>query len=267
MIIKYLDQTDQMKELSDVNIEVEYHKNLGSNKKLIKNSWRVFVEDINQLKLSAYKNGVDNYYKDTMKYSMMSGDKRKIDPAWDLYTEEGKNLSHIKYPRSCYLKLVYLYRDLKRDGKFMFPIFMRTIYTKSGDLKLEQVSAFGKTLIRSRYFSEFGMDFFISKRKNQKTTDTNTMKKFFDDFLSNKDRNFSETGFIVTLDKYSDINSEYYVYNITKDDGRSNFYDDVLEKEDLWKFMYYRIVNSKLNCFQDYKSLLDEIVLGSQEFL
>jgi hypothetical protein len=267
MIIKYVDQTDQMKELSDINIEVEYHEDLKLNKKLIRNSWRVFIEDINQLKLSVYKNGVDDYYRDTMKYSMMSGDKRKLDTAWDLYSEESKNLSYVQYPRTCYLKLAYLYRDLKRDGKFIFPTFMKSIYTKRGDLKIEQVSAFGKTLIQSQYFQELGMDFFISKRKNQKTDDTNTIKNFFDTFVSKRNGNFSKTEFIVMLDKYSDINYEYYVYNIVEDNGNSNFYDDILEKENLWKFIYHKIVNFKLNCLQDYKSLLDEIVLGSQEFL
>jgi hypothetical protein len=267
MIIKYVDQTDQMKELSDINIKVEYHQDLKLNKKLIRNSWRVFIEDINQLKLSVYKNGIDDYYRDTMKYSMISGDKRKLDTAWDLYTEDGKNLSYIKYPRTCYLKLVYLYRDLKRDGKFIFPTFMKSIYTKRGDPKIEQVSAFGKTLIQSQYFPELGMDFFISKRKNQKTDDTNVIKKFLDDIVLKRNKNFSETEFIVMLDKYSDINSEYYVCNIIEDEDNSNFYDDILETEDLWKFIYHKIVNFKLNCLQDYKSLLDEIVLGSQEFL
>ena len=267
MILKYVDQTDQMKELSDINIEVEYHEDLKLNKKLIKNSWRVFIEDINQLKLSVYKNGIDDYYRDTMKYSMTSGETRKIDTAWDLYSEEGNTLSYVQYPRTCYLKLAYLYRDLKRDGKFIFPTFMKSIYTKRGDLKIEQVSAFGKTLIQSQYFLELGMDFFISKRKNQKTDDTNTIRNFFDTFVSKRGGNSFKSEFIVMLDKYSDINSEYYVYNIVEDNGNSNFYDDILETEDLWKFIYHKIANSKLNCFNDYKLLLNEIVLGGQKFL
>lgn len=267
MIITYLDQTDQMKDIGKIDIPIKYYEDLKLNKKIIKNSWKIFIEDINQLKIHAYKNGIEGYYKETMKYSMTSGNTRKIDTAWDLYSEEGNTLSYVKYPRTCYLKLAYLYRDLKRDGKFTFPTFMRSVYTKSGDLKIEQVSAFGKTLIQSEYFPELGMDFFISKRKNQKTDDVNTIKNFFDTFVSKRNGNFSKTEFIVMLDKYSDINSDYYVYNIIEDTGDSNFYDDILEKEDVWKFIYHKIVNFKLNCFQDYKSLLDEIVLGSQEFL
>jgi hypothetical protein len=266
MIIKYLDQADQMKELSDINIKFEYHQDLKLNKKLIRNSWRVFIEDINQLKLGAYKNGIHDHYRDTMKYSMISGDKRKVDTAWDLYSEEGKNLSYVQYPRTCYLKLPYLYRDLKRDGMFIFPTFMRTVYSKDGNFKVEQVSGFGKVLIQSEYFPELGMNFFISKRQNQKTKD-NTIEKFFDKFISKKRKDFFDKEFIVMLDKNSDINSEYYVYNIIDDDGNSNFYDHVLKKQDLWKFMYYEIINAKLNSLQDYRILLDKIVLEGQKFI
>jgi hypothetical protein len=267
MIIKYVDQTDQMKELTDIDIEVEYHEDLKLNKKLIKNSWRIFIQDINQLKLSAYKNGVDDYYKDTMKYSLMSNNTRKIDPAWDLYSEEGKNLSYVKYPRTCYLKLAYLYRDLKKDGKFIFPTFMKSIYTKNGDIKIEQISAFGKILIQSQYFPKLRMDFFISKRNAQKTGNTDTIKNFFDIFVSKANRDCSKAEFIVTLDKYTDINSEYYVYNIFEDTNNYNFYDDILQTEDLWKFMYYEIINAKLNSLQDYRILLDKIVLEGQKFI
>lgn len=262
MIVKYLDQTDQMRDIGNIDIPIRYYEDLKLNKKIIKNSWRVFIEDINQLKIHAYKNGIGEYYKETMKYSMTSGETRKIDTAWDLYSEEGNTLSYVQYPRTCYLKLAYLYRDLKRDGKFTFPTFMRSVYTKRGDLKIEQVSAFGKTLIQSEYFSDLGMDFFISTRGSGRG-----IEKFFDKFIQKTNKDSSETEFIVMLDKYSDINTDYYVYNIVEDSGSYNFYDDILETEDLWRFMYGLIVDSKLKCFDDYRVLLNQLVLGSQEFL
>ncbi len=262
MIITYLDQTDQMKDIGKVDIPIRYYEDLKLNKKIIKNSWKIFIEDINQLKIHAYKNGIEGYYKETMKYSMMSGNTRKIDTAWDLYSEEGKNLSYVQRPRTCYLKLAYLYRDLKRDRKFTFPTFMRSVYTKCGNLKIEQVSAFGKTLIQSEYFPELGMDFFISTRGSG-----SGIENFFDRFIQKTNKDSSETKFIVMLDKYSDINTEYYVYNIIEDSGSYNFYDEILETEDLWKFMYRLIVDSELKCLDDYRKLLTELVLGSQEFL
>jgi hypothetical protein len=269
MKIKYVDQTDQMKDIGKIDVDIEFYEGVELNDKIIKNCWKIFIDDILKLRFYAYKHGIDEYYIDTMKFSMISDSKRKIDTSWDMYLDYKNVPSYVRHPRTCYLKLPYLYRDLEKKSKYIFPTFMKSVYTKSGDIKLEQVAGFGKVLINSVYFPHIKSDLFVNKRKNQKLKKSkiNTIELFLDTLMKNNNKDFSNTEFIVMLDKYSDINSEYYVYNIVKDNGNSNFYDDILEKEDVWKFMYYKIVNSELNCFQDYKSLLNEIVLKSQNII
>ena len=286
MIIKYLDQTDKMKDIGKIDVPIIYHEGVNLTKMMIKDSWKVFIKDILFLKGYIQKLGVDKCYEQTMKFSMNLKDgnsifpNRKIDTSWDSYKKNRDYLgdisiipSYIQRPRTAYLKLPQLYRDLKEDNRYFFPTFLKSVYRKNKNIEIEQIAGFGKVLINATYFPDIKMDFFLNTREKQiiqkgnKILNINTIDLFFDHLEKNSSENFSNKKFIVMFDKYSDINSDYYVSNILDDTNNRNFYDEILEKEELWKYIYHKIVNFELNCFNDYKLLLDEIVLGGQKFL
>lgn len=277
MIIKYLDQTDKMRDIGKIDIPMIYYESSNLTEMMIKNSWRVFIKDILFLKEYAQKLGVDECYEQTMKFSMNSTDRRKIDTSWDLYKKNRDYLgnisitpAYIQRPRTTYLKLSQLYKDLKKNNRYLFPTFLKSVYKKNKNIEIEQIAGFGKVLINATYFPDIKMDFFLNTRENQiipkenKSINTNTLDLFFNRLKKTSSENFSNKKFIVMFDKYSDINSDYYVSNILDDTNDRNFYDELLEKEELWKYVYHKIVNFELNCFNDYKLLLDEIVLGPQ---
>ena len=89
MIIKYLDQTNKMKDIGKIDVPITYHEGMSLTKMMIKDSWKVFIKDILFLKEYAQKLGVDECYKQTMKFSMNITDTnlifldRKIDTRWD----------------------------------------------------------------------------------------------------------------------------------------------------------------------------------------
>lgn len=286
MIIKYLDQTDKMKDIGKIDVPITYHEGMTLTKMMIKDSWKVFIKDILFLKEYAQKLGVDECYKQTMKFSMNITDTnlifldRKIDTSWDSYKKNRDYLgdvsitpAYIQRPRTAYLKLPQLYRDLKKDNRYFFPTFLKSVYRKNKNIKIEQIAGFGKVLINATYFPDIKMDFFLNTREKQiiqkgnKILNINTIDSFFGHLEKTSSEELSNKKFIVMFDNYSDINSDYYVANILEDTNDRNFYDELLEKEELWKYIYHKIVNFELNSFNDYKLLLDEIVLGSQEFL
>lgn len=286
MIIKYLDQTDKMKDIGKIDVPIMYYEGVNLSKMMIKDSWKLFIKDILFLKGYVQKLGVDKCYEETMKFSMNAKDtnlifsNRKIDTSWDLYKKNRDYLgdisitpAYIQRPKTAYLKLPQLYRDLKKDNRYFFPTFLKSVYWKNKNIGIEQIAGFGKVLINATYFPDIKMDFFLNVRETEivqkanQILNINTIDLFFDHLEKNSSEDFSNKKFIVMFDKYLDINSDYYVSNVLEDTNDRNFYDELLEKEELWKYIYHKIVNFELNCFDDYKNLLDAIVLGGQEFI
>lgn len=276
MNIKYLDQIDRMKPLNliDVNIDIEFYEDVLLNNKMIKDSWRIFIEDIFRLRYYANKYGVDECYKEYMKFTMVSDSNKtkKISTSWGFHNSDLESPTYIKHPRTVYLKLPYLYRDIKRDGNLQFPIFIKSVYNTKNKIKLVQVGSNGKIVTLSRYFPDKKVDLFISKRKNQKliSSKINTMDLFFDRW-GKKINPENDIELIVILGKYfntdTDTDSDYFVYEMNIHKNEKNFYDKILENEEIWKYIYNTIINFELNNINDYKKLLDAIVLDTQSML
>ena len=239
MNISYYDKFNNC-EVSKYNVKVSYRylKDIKIPKKMIVDVWKVFILDVNKLKNNVQKIGRNEYFEQTIEVDRIN------------YI-----LPSDTFNRTFLTKLPYLYGDLKKDGKYIFPIFMKSIYDKNGRVKIVRTGGNGKILILDRYFSNKKIDIFISNRN----TDTNEIENFCKIF--NEDSHLQ-----VFLEKYLD-NDEYYVECIEIVSQKNNFFDRTLESLELWKYIFNTIVDSKLNSLNDYKNLLDEIVLDGQKFL
>jgi hypothetical protein len=239
MNISYYDKFNNC-EVSKYNVKVgcRYLKDIKVPKKMIVDAWKFFILDVNELKSNARKIGRNEYFEQTIEVDRIN------------YT-----LPSEIFNRTFLTKLPYLYDDLKTDGKFIFPIFMKSIYDKNGGVKIVQVGGNGKILILDRYFSNKKIDIFISNRN----TDTNEIENFC--------KIFNEDGHLqVFLEKYSD-NDEYYVECIEIVSQKNNFFDRTLESLELWEYIYNTVIDFEITNIKDYKILLDKIVLDGQKFI
>jgi len=235
-----------------VNVKCTYFSNVNIPKKMCEDSWNLFIWDINQLKTISKKNGRREYFEESVKISMINPEslEHKIIPEDD-------------FNRTMLTKLVYLYRDLQKDGKYIFPIFMKSLYTNEKNIKTKQTSGQGKVLISSRYFPNNNTDILISNRlsENKKgNIDVENLQKFLKYFCNKS--NITDN-LQVILQKYSD-NDEYYVECV---ELQSNFYDQTLESLELWEYIYNTVIDFEITSMKDYKILLDKIVLDGQKFL
>lgn len=240
MNISYYDKFNNC-EVSKYNIKVgcKYLIDIIIPKKMIVDAWKTFILDVNELKNNSKKIGRNEYFNQTIEVDRISS----ILPLDD-------------FNRTFLTKLPYLYFDLEKNGKYMFPIFMKSIYDQNKKNRTVQVGGFGKILISSRYFSTKKIDIFISNRNNSINEIENFCKTF------NRDSNLQ-----VFLEKYEDDFNDYYVDCIETVGEETNFFDKTIECLDLWKYIFNIIIDSKLNSLNDYKNLLDAIVLGGQEFI
>lgn len=272
MNVKYYDQSNDMIEIYNPSVQFEYFDKFKLTEQLSKNAWDTFVKDICDLKSNAEKIGIDEYYQETLEYSMFyEGSQRKIDTSSDLHVIKKDILK-----RTYYLKLPYLYRDFKKNKKYDFPIFMKSFLKKnSTSLCAELFSGHGRVLIISNYFPNDEINIFISKKTDYhliKSTNINGLDEFFNNLVQISDKDYSQTTFEVLLMQYDEseyyvTGMEYYVNNIIDGFDKKNFWDNIMQSQKLWEYIYYTIINFELNSLNDYKSLLDTIVLGGQELI
>jgi hypothetical protein len=251
----YRDHLYQLTELSEdqINLNIKYFSNINIPKKMSENSWKIFISDINTLKTKSKKNGRKEYFKESMEFSMIGSESL-----------EYKIIPDDEFNRITLTKLVYLYRDLQKDGKYIFPIFMKSLPTKDKNIKTKQTSGLGKILISSRYFPNNNVDILISNRLSQiGNINVENLQEFLKYFCNqfNIINNLQ-----VILQKYSD-DGEYYVECMELESSESNFFDRTLESLELWEYIYNTVIDFEITNIKDYKILLDKIVLEGQKFI
>jgi hypothetical protein len=249
----YRDHFYQITELSEeqINLKVTYFSDAKISNKMILNSWKIFISDIHELKKISKKMGRKKYFEESINFSMIN-----------LQSSEHKIIPDNNFNKTMFTKLPYLYRDLEKSGRYIFPIFMKSLYRKEKDI--EQTSGLGKTLISSRYFPKNNIDVLVSDRKNQDSSKTKKLQEFLEYFCSKSNIN---ENIQVVLQKYLDDTDEYYVECMEIENSKSNFFDQTLESLELWKYIYNTVVDFEINKVTDYKILLDKIVLDGQKFI
>lgn len=255
MKIKYYLRHDlnQISEVSEdkIHLNVKYFSNISIPQKMYKNSWKMFISDIHELKKISNKMGRKKYFEESINFSMIN-----------LKSSEHKIIPDDNFNKTMLTKLPYLYRDLEKSGRYIFPIFMKSLYRK--EKNIEQTSGQGKTLISSRYFPKNNIDVLVSDRKNQDSSKTKKLQEFLEYFCSNSNIN---ENIQVVLQKYLDDTDEYYVECMEIENPKSNFFDQTLESLELWEYIYNTVVDFEINKVTDYKILLDKIVLDGQKFI
>jgi hypothetical protein len=248
----YRDDSYQLTELSEdqIKVKVKYFPNINIPKKMSENSWKIFISDVNQLKIKSKKNGRKNYFKESIEFSMINSE-----------SSDHKIIPDDEFNRTMFTKLTYLYRDLQKDGKYIFPIFMKSLPSKDENIKTKQTSGLGKILISSRYFPQSKIDILISNPID------NSGVKNLQEFLKYFCNKSNITDILqVILQKYSD-NDAYYIECMEIEDLESNFFDQTLESMELWEYIYNTVIDFEIINMKDYKILLDKIVLGGQKFI
>lgn len=240
MTVKYYDKINKCEVLKDdVKFGYQYFTELNIPPKMALASWKLFISDINQIKINVKKTSKEQYFEETIEVDRINS-----------------ILPSDTFNRTFLTKLPYLYNDLKKEGKYRFPIFMKSVYAENNQIKVVQTAGNGKVLISFKYFPDKKIDIFISNRDLVLNQIENFCESFYGDYTLQ-----------VFLAKYEDNLHDYYVDCMEIESTKDNFFDKTLESLNLWRYIFDTIVDFKVTSVHDYKILLDRIVLGGQQFI
>lgn len=185
------------------------------------------------------------------------------------------------YPFTHFTKLPYMYSELLNDGCYKFPVF----YRPTG----ESINGSSRMLILTQYFPQLTWDAVRYKFNNQTSE---TLTPLVDSILLNKywtthTNDYTKVRALLEIER--DSNSEIYYslsdinfvnhppfvfgkdWTVGTDYVESYDYTAMIDKlsrtQDLWNKIYKVIKEYPINSIEDYKKLLDIVVLDNLEFI